>query len=298
MSNDPRELIPKLTHAEDFLAFANERQRILEARRDGQSWPWTDWPGLRTHRFCNVYREDDKTTIWFRENIREPLRDKPEVLLATVVFRWFNRIETGEKIKDIILDRGWDAEEFRRRLTGVTPLVTGAFMIKSPPNKTKLEGIIECIDKVAADSDRIVESIKPGQTPLEGVWMCLSQYPYLGNFLAYEAVTDLRHTYLLEDAPDINLWACPGPGCSRGLGRVIDGNPMGYSYHSDQHRMEMILLMRALREYVNDHWPEKYPRWEMREVEHTLCEYDKYKRAQNREGRLKRKYTPSLMSRS
>jgi len=41
------------------------------------------------------------------------------------VLVWFCRIETGERIKDLLLN-GWSTQEARRRLTGVRPLVTGA----------------------------------------------------------------------------------------------------------------------------------------------------------------------------
>lgn len=287
-----RAVVEKMENMDDFLAYAVERQRILERRRAGQPWPWTDWPVLQKYRFCNIYREDDRTTIWFRENIREPLRNDPKVLLATVAFRWFNRIETGERIKDILVEEGWNRAKVRERLQGVQPICTGAFMIKSPAKKNKLEGLCDCIDAVAADAEHLVARIEPGETTLEDVWDRLREYPFLGNFMAYEVVTDLRHTYLLDQAPDINTWACPGPGAARGLGRVIDGNPAGYNYYSAKDQMEMILLMRHLLAYVNEKWPEPWPRWEMREVEHTLCEYDKFKRAQSGEGRLKRGYTP------
>ena len=46
---------------------------------------------------------------------------------------------------------------------------------------------------------------------------------FFGGFHSYEIVTDLRHTYLLENASDINLWANIGPGCRRGLARIIYG---------------------------------------------------------------------------
>jgi hypothetical protein len=44
----------------------------------------------------------------------------------------------------------------------------------------------------------------------------------LGPFLAYEIVTDLRFTALLENAPDIMTWANPGPGAKRGITRLLD----------------------------------------------------------------------------
>jgi hypothetical protein len=43
----------------------------------------------------------------------------------------------------------------------------------------------------------------------------------------------------------------------------------------------------------NRHWPQGWPRWEMRDVEHTLCEADKYWRAESGNGRLKQHFRPA-----
>ena len=74
-----------------FFWWIEERHRIFEKRKRGLSrdW-WTEDEILRTYRFTNPYRENDRTTVWFRENIRDPLKDDNKVLMATVIFRWFN----------------------------------------------------------------------------------------------------------------------------------------------------------------------------------------------------------------
>ena len=64
---------------------------------------------------------------------------------ATVIFRWFNLIETGERIRDLLLNR-WDSDEARRRLTGVHPLVTGSYQIQTFNGMDKLAGALQAID--------------------------------------------------------------------------------------------------------------------------------------------------------
>ena len=83
---------------EPFFAFARARHQIYLRRKNGQPPPWTDDPILQRYRFTNVFRELDATTVWFRQHLRDPLKNLVEVLPATVVFRWFNRISTGEII--------------------------------------------------------------------------------------------------------------------------------------------------------------------------------------------------------
>jgi hypothetical protein len=102
--------------------------------------------------------------------------------------------------------------------------------------------------------------------------------------MAYEMVTDMRHTPLLNDAKDIMTWANMGPGAQRGLRRL------GYPATNQKQGNES---MRALL----DNWTEKlwakipepytaadYPLLEMRDIEHSLCETDKYLRTKNGEG--------------
>ena len=47
-------------------------------------------------------------------------------------------------------------------------------------------------------------------------------------------------------------------------------------------------------------WPDNsdYPQLEMREIEHSLCEFDKYERARLGKGTLRAKYHPSKRSES
>lgn len=52
--------------AADFFAFARERHATYLRRQSGAPEPWTDDPILRKFRFTNVFRELDRTTVWFR----------------------------------------------------------------------------------------------------------------------------------------------------------------------------------------------------------------------------------------
>lgn len=276
---------------EDFFKYARERYRIHLRRQAGDPAPWTEDPVLREWSFCNVFREDDRTTQWFRNNIRNPLKNHPHVILATIAFRWFNRIETAEKIIDLFSPHiAWDSEAVRQRLTGVKPLVTGAYIIKTPNGMSKLDGVLKCIDKVHACLPCLTQDLEKATT-LQRAHQFLLSFPYLGPFMAYEIVTDLRHTYLLEGATDIMEWAAPGPGCARGLGWVVEGDPDNFSYSC---RTDRTLMLEHIRELLlcstfESNWPRTWPTWEMREVEHTLCEYDKMCRAKRGQP-LKRRY--------
>lgn len=283
--------------SEEFFAYARERERIRRSRLAGQPAPWTEDPVLQKYRFCNINREHDRVTAWFRHHLRDPLKDDPFVLLATVAFRWFNLPVTGMALKPMLLERRWDAQEAAERIRANRPegpWATGAYKIKSRIGHPKVEGLCWCIDNIAQDAEHLAARVEPGDTTLEGMWERLCEYPYMGAFTAYEVVTDLRHTYLLQDAPDIDTWANPGPGAARGLCRLL-GKPLdALNRNRDSDRATMIALMQELLDHsrTEANWPQDWFQWELREVEHTLCEFDKYERARLGEGRPKQQFHP------
>lgn len=282
-----------MKNLEQFFGFVRERQRIMLLRKSGAAPPWTEDEVLQKYRFCNVFREDDKTTVWFRENIRDHLSSSSRVLPATVAFRWFNLISTGERIKHILLEEGWNAQKVRAALRGKSPLVTGAYIIKTINGMDKLTGLCTVMDWANVSCAKILKRWQVEEKPtLQWMHEQLCNVEYLGRFMAYEVVTDLRHTYLLCEAPDIDTWASAGPGCARGLGWISSDHPDQFAYQTSSDQSIMLNMMRQLLAHSREarYWPTNWPAWEMREVEHTLCEYDKWRRGLRGE-RLKRKFS-------
>jgi len=289
----------------EFFEFSRTRHQIYLDRAAGKPAPWTSDPILSSFRFTNIYRELDRTTIWYRENIREPMCavgarcTLEDILLATIAFRWFNRIETGEILlghmpdgsvhTNLFLD--WSSEFARNRLKDRSPVVTAAYIIKTPDGKNKLDGVLWCIDQCAADIGRLRTEMQNNLKPtLEHAWKVLCAMPYMGPFMAYEVITDLRFTPILERSPDINSWANPGPGARRGLSR-LQGEDKDFHRSTKSAKLQELMQEILWKSRLSENWPKDWPRWEMREVEHTLCEFDKYERARTGEGRPKQRFT-------
>ena len=251
--------------------------------------PWTNDSILQEYKFCQVFREDDRTTRWFREHIREPMKDSPEVLMATVIFRWFNWIPTGRTLIEHGLLKRWDRKKAIEEITKQPKWVTGAYIIKTPNGMDKVTGVSECVSHMWKDRKYLAEKISKTKS-LEDTWTLLRDYPYMGPFMAYEVVTDLRHTYLLDDAKDVLMWANAGPGAMRGLNRLT-GRELGYSKRSHDWVSEMQELYKIVQTRLPVHILQRNDmRYEMREIEGGLCEFDKYSRIVKGEGRTRSIY--------
>lgn len=298
---------PDVTHrAGRFFAYARARHEIYLRKSAGEPWPWTNDDILMTFRFTNVYRELDKTTVWLRK-LTNQVRDDPRVLPLIVVMRWINKIETWDRM--LTLSSGsvgelvqsvsdpvaltWLLSEIRRQLPR-GPWVTGAYIIKTPEGFDKLEGVrrISCAFLEQSGWPERATHMLSGQREhsLRRTWEWLLAQDHQGPFTAYEAVSDMRWTDLLRDPTDHMTWANPGPGAMRGLNR-IHGRDLHYSRRSHDWCSEMREILAMSQD--GRHWPsptEAWPQWEMREVEHTLCEFDKYERVRLGQGAPRQRY--------
>lgn len=287
--------VAKLPPFERLAYWIKERHAIHLRRQAGKPKPWTDDEVLQSFFFTNPYRENDKTTVWFRQNVRDPLRDDPRVLFATIAFRWFNKIETAQVLMahdegdDLLLS--WDEREAVRRLkkaNEVGPVFTGAYMIKSQTGMPKIDGVCKSITKYWKRQESLLERVEGATTLQEAHKALLGEY--LGGFMAYEIVTDLRWTYLLEAATDTMTWCNPGPGCKRGIRRLVgDDLPrrksgsMKRSVSAPMGWQEVMLeTLARIRKRILP--------FEMRDLEHSLCEWDKHERARLNDGKMKRRY--------
>src|SRR5665213_60223 len=103
---------------------------------------WTLDPILKNYRFCYVRREDDRGTVWIRENIRECYADQPTLWLMLCIAR---QINWPPAIDDLIGTMAWpsDCVFHPRHITAVLnerkaagqKIYTGAYMISAPPTK-------------------------------------------------------------------------------------------------------------------------------------------------------------------
>lgn len=272
-----------------FFWFMNERHAIYLRRQRGDKWPWTDDPILQTYRFCNIFRELDTVTIWIRENWREPYADHKNLWFAMAMARQINWPETLEEIG---FPKRWNPGRVQRilerRKDRGEKIYTGAYMLTGTLGGTKIEQTVnKILDPLYNDPPAFVYRQYHENNSLLHCWMQFLSRPGFAGFMSYEVVTDLRHTRYLDNASDIMTWANAGPGAMRGINRMVGLDPKpkkqlsvdGYLY-----------FMMELLELSAKHLSKDFPQLELRDIEHTLCEWDKYERARLGQGRPRSRY--------
>ena len=269
-----------------FWYWVNERHRIFVARAAGRPRPWTEDPILQTYKFTNVFRQLDRGTVWLTERFVQPHWDGDQALLVFNVawYRMFNWTGTGELLG---WRRSWRSGAISRLLHSAQDaggqIFTGAHIVWSEGGQPKIDGVLSSCAALWKARRHLV-AIAHFSRSLEAVFNELLKVRGVGPFIAYEIVTDLRHTPVLNCAHDINWWANVGPGALRGLRRLDPA-----MRPSDALGKMRALLMRSRDErdgVLGGH----VPPLELRDIEHSLCEWDKYCRVRFSEGRPRATY--------
>lgn len=277
----------------------------------------TNDPILKSYRFCNVFRELDRVTVWIRENIREPFADHENLWLMLAIARTINWPPTLQFIMNRHAqkcrwaawpshDEGLGPHSFSPENLGAAldwwsgwgqKVYTGAYMIRAESDRSKswydwskqryIAEIV--IGRLWEDRSAWRGFLEPNEGPvtLQEVWKYFQQPRYIGwgPFMAGQVVTDLRHTRYLRNAPDLDRWTALGPGSRRGLNRLLGRDP-ATPLSQDAALMLMLQIHAEQDKYRGPH----VPRIELSDIQNCLCETDKYLRVKNGEGRPRAMY--------
>ena len=272
---------PRIGQLRQLLYWMEERQRIYLEKESGQPWPWTADPILQRYKFCCVYREQDRVTQWIRTNWREPYKDHPNLCFAMCMARVINWPPTLSKLSFPTNWKPAGALRTLRYCKTIGKVYTSAYLlgqVRDAADRAEFT-VYKLLDPVYRAFNRnppafYIDQGASATLQQSHEWML--QFYGWGKFLAYEVITDLRHTKYLCNAPDILTWANIGPGAQRGLNRI-------YHRPLNQHHKQEALLeeLGVVMDWIaNNRDPKLLPTLEARDIEHSLCEYDKYCRVQ------------------
>jgi len=281
----------QLSRALEFCKLAEERQKIYIKKKAGEPKPWTEDKIFQSSRFCNVFREQDKTSVFIKTNIIDKYRDDPNNWKRIIIARFFSRLDT---LQD--LEEHGEMESVETMLKGIErrrqlslPVHTHSFFVgrASPDHPTYLRPF-NLVKKLEMSGD---SKVFKGSS-LEKAYLTLREYSWNGSFMSYQYVCDLAYDeqYLLN-ATDHDTFIAFGPGSQRGMNRILTGEPY---WDTDVDFVSFCVELLSLwRQYVTDTVKEdahedmkRFYNLHLCNVQHWLCEYDKYKRG----GSSKRRY--------
>lgn len=290
----------------------HERQEIWDKRvNQGLSRPWTDDPILRDYKFTHACRDLDKLSIYYIKNVLQQLEDteksKKEIIINTMIYRLFCRLDTWEMFGFIHLDT-WDEQWteakrlLREKKASGKPVFTDAYYVNdlhaaNPDPITvhdKTENAICLIEIWYRQLDEIYQNVVFSSSMKEAL-AYLKTLTCVGHFTAYEYVCDFAwsHTYTnVALVPwTIDNYTNVGPGAQRGLNYV-------FKNRGNLSELQCIIYLRSVAKhylaelgYDDLKLPPEIPELNLRCIEHSLCEYQKYRKAYEGTGRPKVKFT-------
>lgn len=270
--------------------WVSERHAIYTRRLVGKPWPWTCDPILQNFRFTNISRVYDKLTVLLRRDLDVISGDRKKVF-AAILFRLFNRASTWELLRGHALRR-WSLRHAARTLKAAydrgDAITSGVWMVGSKRGEAAYLTQLK-----AADFAHGRAALIAGHRSLERVYTELLTIPNVGPFVANEILMDLTYnTKLLRAAPDRETWVTLGPGSVRGIRRITTPKTaytgftqLKATLADEQHFSNIVSSLQSRP-------PRGAPALSVHDVEHVLCEFDKYCRVLLEGARLKNSYRP------
>lgn len=291
---------------ESYWRFAAERQKVFFQRARGEARPWTQNPVLATYKFTNAYRASDRVSQYLIRHViyRDDLpKSSREVFFRILLFKFFNKIETWEMLEHALGPITFEAYRFERYDELLSRAMRAGHRIYSaayimPPGRSafgrpaKHQNHLLLLERMMADE--LPARIAQAQTMQEG-FEKLRAYPTIGDFLAYQFVTDINYSEITEFS-EMDFVA-PGPGARDGL-RKCFADPGGLN------EPELIRLMADLQEQEFERLGLNFRslwgrRLQLIDCQNLFCEVDKYARVAHpqvagRTGRtrIKQKFEP------
>ena len=290
-----------------YWRFAAERQNVYFRRLAKQAEPWTHDPIISMHKFTNAYRAADRVSqylirrVIYRDDL---LRSDAEVLFRTLLFKLFNKIETWELLEHAFGPVTYKAYKFEHydRLLGEAMRAGGRIYSAAyimPPGGSafghvaKHQNHLRLLEKMMADD---LAGKLSKMRKMQPAFELLRSYPTIGDFLAYQFVTDINYSEV-TDFSEMEF-VIPGPGARDGLRKC-------FADSAGLNEAELIRLVADNQEREFERLGIEFqPLWGRRlqliDCQNLFCEVDKYARVAHPEvsgisgrTRIKQKFSPT-----
>lgn len=205
--------------------FACERQNIFVKKKSCEPSPWTSDPILQEYKFCNSYRVNDRVSQYLLKNViyNGKHYSDEDMLFRIIIFKLFNKESTWELLmnnfNDITL-KTFDVKKYsevlEKAISSGVKIYNDAYIscaTKAFGYDRKHDNHLALLNKMFKE-DKIQEKIVKCRTMKEG-FNIIKSYPLIGNFMAYQLVTDINYSEVTNWRED--EFTVAGPGSLRGI---------------------------------------------------------------------------------
>jgi hypothetical protein len=288
-----------------YWRFAAERQKIFFKKLKNAPIPWTDDPIISTYKFTNTYRASDRVSQYLIRNViyRDDLPSSPnEVFFRVILFKIFNKIETWllleNKLGSIIYDK-YSFERYDKVLkdaiqSGQT-IYSAAYIMPSGRTNfghtAKHRNHLQLIEQMMANE--LPKKLADAKNMQQGFGL-LREYPTIGDFLAYQFITDVNYSEITNFSE--MEFVIPGPG-------ALDGIRKCFTDLGNFNEQGIIKLMAEMQESEFERLGLNFQslwgrRLQLIDCQNLFCEVDKYARIKHPDifgisgrTRIKQKYS-------
>ena len=266
-----------------YWRFAAERQQVFFKRHGGDSAPWTLDPVLQTYKFTNAYRASDRVSQYLIRRViyRDDLPNSmEEVFFRTLLFKVFNRIDTWELLESSLGGISYETYNFKRYDSVLSTamdegqrIYSAAYIMPSARpfgHKRKHQNHLELIDRMLADE--LPEQLANAGS-MQRAFDLLLAYPTIGNFLAYQYITDLNYSELTNFTE--MEFVVAGPGAVNGIRKCFEdraglNDAEIIRFMTDRQELEFTRLGLEFRK-IGDR------RLQLIDCQNLFCEVDKHR---------------------
>lgn len=207
-----------------YWRFAAKRQSVFFRRLEVDGPPFTDDPVLARYKFTNAYRASDRVSQYLiRHVLYEGDQSPDEVFFRTLLFKVFNRIETWELLAEQIGPISYAEYDYQRydevltrAIANGVRIFSGAYIMPSGRGEfsdaRKHRTYLRLLD--AMMQDKVPRRIADARS-MRVAFEILRGYPLMGDFLAFQYVTDLNYSNLVNFSE--MEFVIPGPGARDGI---------------------------------------------------------------------------------
>lgn len=273
-----------------YWKFAAERQNVFFKKLNNLPSPWTEDSIISKHKFTNAYRASDRVSQFLIRNViydKTLPKSDSEIFFRIILFKLFNKIETWNLLKQELGEISYEGYNFEKydhilskRMSSGKTIYSAAYIMPSGGKilgySIKHKNHLKLIEMMM--NDELYKKLQDCRSMQQGFKLLLG-YPTIGNFLAYQFITDINYSEITDF--DEKEFVVPGPGS-------LDGIRKCFSNKGNFSEADLIRLVADNQESeFNRLGLEFKSLWgrplQLIDCQNLFCEVDKYSRVKHPE---------------